>query len=229
MHLVLDAAGDDGNLHGPYQQPAELGADVEGAVLRDNQEVAVGRVKGRVGVHALAGGVDEHPQALLERGIAGAGHEPHAGDEVQVARLVVVKGVPSQLVGDVAQLGGVGALLLGARRLGGRPVGRMCARGQDAIQPGLLVLVAGRREGGSGELLGVEAVGGLLGGVLGNGEGALDGFGSGSQFGLAVSLELHDGSWFHSFLFAGPVGTKHTLNGCRIHSGTCTAPSWQTP
>lgn len=107
--VVLDAAGDDGDLHGPHQQPAELGADVEVALLRHNQEVAVGRVKGRVGVHALAGGVDEHAQALLQRGIACAGHEPHARHKVQVARRVVVKGVPSQLVGDVAQLGGVGA------------------------------------------------------------------------------------------------------------------------
>lgn len=40
--------------------------------------------------------------------------------------------------------------------------------------------MAGRGEGGSRELLCVEAVGGVLGGVLGDGEGALDGFGSGS-------------------------------------------------
>lgn len=179
LHLVLDAAGDDGNLHGPHQQPAELGADVEVALLGHNQEVAVGRVEGRVGVHALAGGVDEHAQPLLERGIAGAGHEPHAGHKVQVARLIVVEGVPPQLVGDVAKLGGVGTLLLGAGRLGGGLVGRVGARGQDAIQPGLLVLVAGGCEGGSGELLCVEAVGGLLGRVLGDGEGALDSFGSG--------------------------------------------------
>lgn len=125
--MVLDAAGDDGDLHGPHQQPAKLGADVEVALLRNDQEVAVGRVKGRVGVHALTSGVDEHSQALLLRGIASAGHEPHAGHEVEVARLIVVKGVPSQLVGDVAQLGGVGALLLGAGGLGGRLVGRVGA------------------------------------------------------------------------------------------------------
>lgn len=89
----------------------------------------------------------------------------------------MVEGIPPQLVGDVAQLGGVGALLGGAR-LGGRLVGRVSARRQDAVQPCLLVLVAGGCEGGSGELLGVEAVGGLLGGVLADGEGALDGFGS---------------------------------------------------
>jgi hypothetical protein len=54
----------------------------------------------------------------------------------------------------------------------------MSARGEDAIQPGLFVFAAGSCEGGSGELLCVEAVGGLLGGVVAYGEGAFDGFGS---------------------------------------------------
>lgn len=74
----------------------------------------------------------------------------------------MVEGIPPQLVGDVAQLGGVGAFLGGAR-LGRGLVGRVGARRQDAVQPGLLVLVTRGCEGSSGELLGVEAVGGLLG------------------------------------------------------------------
>lgn len=52
--------------------------------------------------------------------------------------------------------------------------------------------MAGGCEGGSGELLGVEAVGGLLGGVLGDGEGAVDGFGSGGL--LAVSFLFWNGA-----------------------------------
>lgn len=58
-------------------------------------------------------------------------------------------------------------------------VARVCAGRQDTVQPCLLVLVAGSCEGGAGELLGVETVWWLLGGVLADGEGALDGFGSG--------------------------------------------------
>lgn len=89
----------------------------------------------------------------------------------------MVEGIPPQLIGNEAQLGSVGAFLGGAR-LGRGLVRRVGARRQDAVQPGLLVLVAGGCEGGSGELLGVEAVGRLLGRVLADGEGALDGFGS---------------------------------------------------
>lgn len=114
---------------------------------------------------------------MLERRVAGASNEPHARDKVEVARLIVVEGIPSQLIGDVAQLGGVGAFLGGAR-LGRGLVGRVGARRQDAVQPGLLVLVAGSCEGGSGELLGVKAIGRLLGGVLADVESALNSFGS---------------------------------------------------
>lgn len=44
--VVLDAAGDHGNLHLPDEQPPELGADIEIPLLGNNQQVAVGRVKG---------------------------------------------------------------------------------------------------------------------------------------------------------------------------------------
>ena len=54
---------------------------------------------------------------------------------------------------------------------------RVRAGGQDAVQPGLLVLVARRCEGGARELLGVEPMRGLLGRVLPDGKGAGDGFG----------------------------------------------------
>lgn len=50
-----------------------------------------------------------------------------------------------------------------------------CSR-DNPVDPGLLVLVAGSCEGGSGELFGVEAVRGFLGGVLRYRESTFDGF-----------------------------------------------------
>jgi hypothetical protein len=103
-----------------------------------------------------------------------------------VDRLVEVEGVPSQLVGDVVDL--LVGLVLGVRVVGGGFSGlevAVAARGQDAVQPCLLVLMARRCEGSPGELLGVEAVWGLLGGVCADGQRAFYGFRSGGQ----VSME----------------------------------------
>jgi len=58
-HLELDAARHDADLHRPDQQVSQLGADVEHALLGDEQQVAVGRVEGLVGGHRLARGEDE--------------------------------------------------------------------------------------------------------------------------------------------------------------------------
>lgn len=179
VDLVFDAAGDDCDLEGPDEEPAVFCADVEGALLRDDEEVAVGRVESRLGVHAAARGVDVHADALLQGRVARAGDEAHAGDKVPFLGLVMVKGVPAELVGDVLERGGLGAGFRGRGcRRGVRVVG---AGGEDAVEPGLFALVARRREGGSGELFGVEAVGGLLWGVLADREGVGDGFGSGEE------------------------------------------------
>src|SRR5271156_726382 len=61
--------------------------------------------------------------------------------------------------------------------VGGELVGFVHDGGADAIGPGAAVEVARGGEGGAAELLGVEAEGGFLGGVLADGEGAWDGFG----------------------------------------------------
>lgn len=44
--MVFGAPWDDGNLHGADEEMAEFGADVENAVLGDDEEVAVGAVEG---------------------------------------------------------------------------------------------------------------------------------------------------------------------------------------
>ncbi|RFU75548.1 homogentisate 1,2-dioxygenase, partial [Trichoderma arundinaceum] len=77
--LILDAARDDADLHWPDEQPAELSPDVEVALLGDDEEVAVCGVIRRVLVHTLAGGVDQHADALLLSDITGTGDKSQSG------------------------------------------------------------------------------------------------------------------------------------------------------
>jgi hypothetical protein len=76
--------------------------DVEDAVLRDDEEVAVGGVEGFVLGHVFARRVDEISHACLGGGVA------VACDEVQgvhpVYCLIQVEGVPSELVWDEVDL-----------------------------------------------------------------------------------------------------------------------------
>lgn len=99
---VADATRDDADFVGPHEEAAELGLDVEDAVLQDDEEVAVCRVKGLVGIHVLSGGEDEDANARLERRVACARDEAERVDPVD--RLVEVKGVPAQLVGYLVDL-----------------------------------------------------------------------------------------------------------------------------
>lgn len=80
----LDAARDDGDLHGPDEQPTLLGADVQDALLRDEQEVSICGVEGVLCVHRLCRGEDVNAQPGLDRGV------PGAGDQVQPAHKVCV-------------------------------------------------------------------------------------------------------------------------------------------
>lgn len=94
----------------------------------------------------------------------------------------MVKRIPPQLVGDIVQL--LERLAAEAKGLVRRRdgfEGGVGAGGQDAVEPGLLVFVARRGEGGARELFGVEAEGRFLRGVMADGESAGDGFGSGGR------------------------------------------------
>ena len=75
---------------------------------------------------------------------------------------VLVKGIPTELVRDLVELGGPEMGSLGDGEGNKVLVG---AGGKDAVEPGLLVFVAGGGEGGAGEFFGVEAKGGFLWGV----------------------------------------------------------------
>jgi len=75
---------------------------------------------------------------------------------------VFVEGVPTELIGDLVELTcpEVGGFFDGE---GGEVV--MCAGGENAVEPGLFVFVAGGGEGCAGEFFGVETEGGFLGRV----------------------------------------------------------------
>ena len=180
LDAVLDAAGDDCDFVWADEEVAELCADVEDAVLGDDEEVAVGGGEGLVGRHAGARGVDEDAEALLHGGVACAGDEVEGVDPVD--GVVEVEGVPSELVGDVVDF--FVGLVFRVGVVGGGFAGlevAVAARGEDAVEPCLLVGVARGGECGARELFGVEPVGGVLGGVCADGQSAWDGFGPGGS------------------------------------------------
>lgn len=180
LNAVLDAAGDDADFVWADEEVAEFGADVEDAVLGDDEEVAVGGGEGLVGGHAGAGGVDEDAEALLGGWVAGAGDEVEGVDPVD--GVVEVEGVPSELVGDVVDL--FVGFVFGIGVVGGGFTGlevAVAARGEDAVEPCLLVLVARGGECSPGELFGVEPKGRVLRRVCAYRQCAWYGFGPGGE------------------------------------------------
>ena len=71
---VANAAGNDADFIGADQEVAQLCLNVQGAVLRHDQEVAVGGVEGCLFRHVLAGCVDVDAYALLHRWISSTCH-----------------------------------------------------------------------------------------------------------------------------------------------------------
>lgn len=143
VHGEFEASWDDGDLHGPHEKPAQFGADVERALLRDKQEVAVGRVESLGGAHGLARGKDIHAQAGFQGGVARAGNEVQSGDEVGVFGGMLER-VPADLRGKVVELCSSGLFEVDAACLSGLLVtvdglfcswleGRVCAGRQDAV------------------------------------------------------------------------------------------------
>ena len=94
--VVPDAARDDADFVGADEDGAKFSGNVEYTVLGYDEEVAVGRVEGGVGVHGFAGGKDEDAKALFHCRVTGTGDEVKRMDPVN--RFVHVKGVPAELV-----------------------------------------------------------------------------------------------------------------------------------
>lgn len=90
---VSDASRDHADLVGADDEAAEFGLDVEDAVLRDDEEVAVAGVEGFILLHVFASCVDEVAYTRLCGGITIAGDEVKGMDPVY--GLVEIEGVPS--------------------------------------------------------------------------------------------------------------------------------------
>jgi hypothetical protein len=99
---ISDAARDYADFVGAHEQAAQLGLDVEDAVLGHDEEVAVGGIKRFVGGHVFARSVNEVAHASLGGGVTVASDQVQRVDPVDC--LVEVEGVPAQLVGDEVDL-----------------------------------------------------------------------------------------------------------------------------
>jgi hypothetical protein len=92
-NTVSYAPWNNTDLIGPHDEAPELGLDIENAMLRDNEEIAVRRVECFILFHVLPRSVDEVTYTSLGCGIA------IAGDQVQrmypVNCLIEVEWVPS--------------------------------------------------------------------------------------------------------------------------------------
>ena len=172
VDLEAQAFLDDADLGGLQVEVAELGGDVEVALLRDDQEVAVCVDHGFV-VH---GGVDGE-RVVCEPLYAGWVPAPaqrvqphceinlpvlfHLGDLERGPRDLTRN--RTQLGVDREEVGRQGGIVL---RFGVRVVHSGWAA---AVQEVALGVGTGGGEGGAGDLLGVEAVGAALRGVLADG------------------------------------------------------------
>lgn len=112
-NVVANSSRNDANFIGPDEETSKLGPYVEDSVLENDQEIAVGRVEGGMGIHGFPSGEDEHAETLLHGRVA------RSGDKVQgvhpVHRLVEIEGVPSKLVWNVMELGRVRARVVRCR------------------------------------------------------------------------------------------------------------------
>ena len=150
-----DAARNDADLARLDVDDAELGAEADLALLRDDEEFTVGVIE-VLAHHRLRDEHDMRSHAGLSVDVAGGGEGAHAGDEGELV-LRHRRGRPAQLpdrqVGVLARRRGAPAALVdlceAAVVLDRRP---------DAVEPGALVGRLRRREGRAGQLLGIEAV-----------------------------------------------------------------------
>lgn len=145
-------------------------------MLGHDEEISIGRVKSFF-THILSCSIQQNTQPTFDGGVAGASYQVQAMHPINF--FIQIKRVPSELVGDVVQR----LLFLGAQRsvigiFGNGLVVGMGGGGENAIQPGLFVLVSGSCEGGARQFLSVQPVRRLLGRVLGDGQCAGYSFGS---------------------------------------------------
>ena len=100
--IVANSTWDDADFVWSNQNVPQLRAYVQYTVLRHDEEIAIGTVKGRVMIHRLPSGKDEHSNSLLHRGISCTSDEFERMNPVD--GFVHVKWIPSQLVGYLMKL-----------------------------------------------------------------------------------------------------------------------------
>ena len=167
-----DAARDQRDLAGRDLHAAEFGQQREAALLRHEQQLAIG-VHEHPRFHVAVGGINVQRDALQVGRIAVGQHRRHAVDQVGAGRGVGDR-IPTQSVGGERRVDGAGGEAL--RSCVAR-VGRVLGGWPHPVQPTALVLVTRRGEGAARELFGVEAEGGPLRRVAADGKGAGDGLG----------------------------------------------------
>ena len=171
LDAKLHAARNEGDRTRRHFHPAEFRGDPEGAVLRNDQKLAVG-IDEHASRHGLGCAVKMHRDALEVGRIAVREHRHHSVDEVGVAG-EIVRRVPAKAVGRERLIDGSRSEQMRRRVTREGPV---IGRWPHAVKPAPAVLMARRGEGTSRQLLGIEAEGRPLRRVAAVGKRILDGF-----------------------------------------------------
>src|SRR5690606_21404348 len=173
LYLELHAARQKGDLARREIDQAQFRAEAQAAELRDHQQLAV-RVVEVVALHR-AGDVIEVGGAADQVGDVAAG----------------TKGAHARDKGELLLWRGIGVPTQGEGRCFGIAAGRRAApkgqlhrlhlpevqyRGPQPVEPATPVEMAGRGEGGTGKLLGIEAIGAALWRVPAEGQSAFQSF-----------------------------------------------------
>ena len=168
----LDASRNDADFAGCDFEDAELGVETDGADLRNNQHFTVGVRKEAI-AHGGVGSIEMDGNARLHGGVAIAAKVTMPSRK-SVGLLRQRQWVPAKLIRRGRHLVERAA----AHEAHGEFFVRaMRDRGTDAIGPGAAVGGARRGKGRAAELLGVEAEGMLLRGVLAVGQRARNSLG----------------------------------------------------
>lgn len=95
-HAIPDASRHHTDLVGPDEEPPHLGLDVHDAVLRDNEEVSIGRVEGGVLVHVPAGRVDRDADPGLQGDFSRTRNDISGSNPVDT--FVDIERIPAELI-----------------------------------------------------------------------------------------------------------------------------------
>ncbi|KAG9954756.1 homogentisate 1,2-dioxygenase, partial [Aureobasidium melanogenum] len=99
---VPDASGDNADFIWSYEQSTKLGPNVQHSMLGHDQKVAVCAVESFMSIHVFSSGEYIDSDARLHAWVASSSDQMEAVDPVY--RLVKIKGIPSELIGNLMDL-----------------------------------------------------------------------------------------------------------------------------